>query len=144
MTETAAWTSLAISIPSGLVAIGGLVHTIIKTNADQKAGIAEQEQVVYRDGVAERDALIDQVQELLAAEQQARTSQNEQLEKRAARLEDRIEHLEAKLQETQNALWEEKEYTAKLQHHIYTQKPPPPPGRHPAVAAPVPPPPQHI
>ncbi|MCC2033057.1 hypothetical protein [Microbacterium allomyrinae] len=94
-----------------IVAIATAVWTGVKTISDRKAGVRSTEHTERRDTVADRDALIDQMQEELR-------------DARAARVATEIEK-----QRLADELSLEREYTQILRDHIYRQKAPPPPTR---------------
>lgn len=108
-------TELVAAVVAIFVSLLGLAHTIWRSRKDVKQGISEHEQAGQRDTVADRDALINQFQEMLKDEREER-------ERQVANLTARIAHLEGELRD-------EREYTDELRHHIYTSKPPPPPSR---------------
>lgn len=109
------WTAAIVALVSALVTVGGLIHTIIKTRSDARQGISQHEQVVRRDTVSDRDALIDQFQEIVKTEREERQRQ--------------VAQLESRISELAGELREEREYTDELREHIYLGNPPPPPRR---------------
>lgn len=103
-----------------LIAIGGLWVSGYKAKKDKDLGVADKEQVARRDTVADRDRLLDQVQEMLDKESAARVRE-------VTRLEQRVQTLEASLSDEKEYTLTLREYAQELRHHIFTQKPPPPP-----------------
>lgn len=91
-------------ILGSLVAVGGVIITIIRTKNDRAAGISTADRETRRDTIADRDSLIDQLQENLAA-----------LTTRVSRIE-----LEYDTERYWNRM---------LVDHIYKGLPPPPPKR---------------
>lgn len=102
-----------VLIATTLVAIATAVWTGIKTLADRRAGVRSTEHTERRDTVADRDALINQLQE-------ERDAAN------AAAREERTGRIAA-----EKALGEERTYTQSLVDHIYRRREPPPPQRTP-------------
>lgn len=102
-------------IGGSVVAIGGLLVTLIKTRADRQLGVSASDREDRRDSVSQRDSLIDQLQEEIKSEREAR------------------QRLELRVSQLENALIDEREYTNTLQeyaqglrHHIFKGAPPPP------------------
>lgn len=96
------------------VAVAGIATTIwagVKTLSDRKQGVRATELAERRDTVADRDALIDQVQE----ERDTAITRATTAEARAAAAE--------------TELAREREYTQVLRDHIYRRREPPPPPR---------------
>lgn len=98
-------------VVTAVVALLTAAWTGVKTLSDRRAGVTASEHSLRRDTVADRDTLIDQLQEEL---RDARAGKTE-AENRAAAL------------ATQLAA--EREHSQALTDHIYRQKPPPPPTR---------------
>lgn len=94
-----------------IVAVATAAFTGIKTWADRRAGVRSTEHTERRDTVADRDALIDQLQEQLTAAI------------------DRAEAAEVKRRDAVELLEKEREYTQVLRDHIYRRREPPPPQR---------------
>ena len=98
------WVGAATGITGSIVAIGGLVYTLLKNRTDRSLGLASAESTNRRDTVSDRDSLIDQLQE------------------------------EDKRLATRNAVLEreyfiERDWNRLLIDHIFRGKPPPPPKR---------------
>lgn len=105
-------------IGTTIVAIATAVWTGVKTLADRRAGVRSTEHTARRDTVADRDALIDQLQEqATAANVRAEASDTA---KRQA---------EAEARSAERELRAELEYTQLLRDHIYRRREPPPPSR---------------
>lgn len=102
-------------ISGSVVALGGLGITLWRTRNDKRAGIRSNELETRRDTISDRDALIDQFQEIIKTEREERVRQEKVTEIRLNQLE--------------MALQEEREYNRALVEHIWTKKPPPPPKR---------------
>lgn len=98
-------------IGTTIVAIATAIWTGVKTLADRRAGVRSTEHTERRDTVADRDALIDQVQE-----------ERDTAVVRATAAEARAAAAEAELAR-------EREYTQVLRDHIYRRREPPPPPR---------------
>lgn len=98
------WTSLIAGASTSIVAVGGFVLTWRRFTADRRRGVATDERELRRDTIADRDALIDQMQE-------------EMRELRA-----RMSHIEI-----EQAL--DQQWARALVDHIYRGSPPPPPAR---------------
>lgn len=94
-----------------VVAVATAAFTGFKTWSDRRAGVRSTEGSERRDTVADRDALIDQLQE----------------EKTAANA--RANTAEAERRSTADLLEAEREYTQVLRDHIYRRREPPPPQR---------------
>lgn len=98
-------------IGTTIVAIATAIWTGVKTLADRRAGVRSTEHTERRDTVADRDALIDQVQE-----------ERDKAVTRATQAEARAATAEAELAR-------EREYIQVLRDHIYRRREPPPPPR---------------
>lgn len=95
---------LITAIASGVVGIAGTIITWRKVIADRKAGVATDEREQRRDTIADRDALIDQLQDDMRD------------------LRDRMSVLEVEYQI-------ERDWNRMLVDHIYRGEKPPPPAR---------------
>ena len=98
-------------IGTTIVAIATAVWTGVKTLADRRQGVRSTEHTARRDTVADRDALIDQLQ----AERDKALERASAAETSAAAL--------------RTALIAEQDYAAVLRDHIYRRQAPPPPPR---------------
>lgn len=101
------WALVSTAAVAALTAL----WTGVKTLSDRRAGVTASEHTLRRDTVADRDDLIDQLQEELR-------------DARAGKItaEQRVTDLTCELAR-------EREHTQALTDHIYRQKPPPPPPR---------------
>lgn len=103
-----------------VVAVSTAIFTGIKTLSDRRAGVRSTEHSERRDTVADRDALIDQMQELRTA-----------ADARAAAAETAKTAAEQNADSWRKAYYDEKEYSQILIDHIYRRRDPPPPPRPP-------------
>lgn len=87
-----------------LVAVGGLALTLWRTRSDIRMGVSADDATTRRDTVADRDALIDQLQE------------------------QGLRH-ETRLTAVESELVIERRWNRMLVDHIYRELPPPPPER---------------
>lgn len=106
-------------IVATLISVGGFSVTAWKTKKDANLGVTDKEQVERRDTVADRDALINQLQETVE------------------RLEGKVQRLETAVRDYQDELNDKREYIQDLRDHIYREKPPPPPAQWGATGQPV-------
>lgn len=98
------WIGTVSGISAIVVTVGGLVVSWRRARSDREVGVSTVEQTNRRDTVADRDALIDQIQE-------------EQI------------NLRARLSSLEHEHQLEREWNRALVDHIYRQLPPPPPAR---------------
>ena len=105
--EWAGWGSLLTALAALIAAIGAL----IKTRQDKAAGVVGAEAAQRRDTIADREALIDQLQEQIAT----------------ARAE--MDGLRKRLDALESDLHRERQYVQRLRDWIFRGKPPPPPLR---------------
>lgn len=116
------WVATFSGITGSVVAIGGLIYTIIRAQNDKNRGIIADANEGRRDTIADRDGLINQLQEerdrrdqLIREERQERQAQVNAISIQIARLE--------------RELIAERTYTNLLVMHIWEGKAPPPPDR---------------
>ena len=116
---------MIVAVLSAVVTVLGLVATLKKQHDDRSARIVDDERETRRDRIADRDAMIDQLQEQIAAfevREARRDRQMQELEMREKRRDERIATLEHEL-----AI--EQAHNLALTEHIRKGRPGPPPPR---------------
>ena len=101
------WFGLALAI-AGVIGASGTLGGVI---VSRRSGVSSHELQARRDTVADRDALIDQLQEEVRS------------------LRDEISPMRTRLERLERAHEEERAYNDRLVAHIYEGKGPPPPQR---------------
>lgn len=98
------WLPYVPGLLGTVVGLGGLYVSLRKQRRDEADGVTEQETVMRRDTIADRDAFIDQYQEDMM-------------------------QLRARLSAIEREYEIERDWNRMLVDHIFRGKPPPPPAR---------------